>query len=310
MESASGWYFEVCFQFITNQFLYLRANIIVFIWLNRYYKWSDVQIKIRKVKILLPKNQIKFINSLKEKKYRQLHNLFIVEGDKIVTEIIQQDPSKIEQLYLTEKWYRKSEIGSLQSHSSQIFILKSGEMERISSFKSPPEVIALIKIPHFQLDYDEIAGNFSLVLDKVQDPGNLGNIIRIADWFGIQHIICSFDCADCYNPKVLQSTMGSIMRVKTHYTNLSLFLQKLTSLPDFGIYGTFINASNIYASGLLPAGVIIMGNESKGISKALFPYIREKISIPAFQNRNRRIDSLNVAAATAIICAEFRRCNG
>ncbi len=236
--------------------------------------------------------------------------MFVVEGDKIVTEIIQQDPSGIEQLYLTEKWYKKSGISSRQKHSSRISILKSGEMERISSFRSPPDVIALIHIPNFQLDYDEIAGNLSLVLDKVQDPGNLGNIIRIADWFGIHHIICSSDCADCYNPKVLQSTMGSIMRVRTHYTDLSTFLHKLTSLTEFGIYGTFMNVSNIYTSSLLPAGVIIMGNESKGISKELFPYIREKISIPAFQNHNRRIDSLNVAAATAIICAEFRRRNG
>ena len=148
------------------------------------------------------------------------------------------------------------------------------------------------------------------MLDKVQDPGNLGNIIRIADWFGIHHIICSSDCADCYNPKVLQSTMGSIMRIKSHYTDLSTFLQKLTSQPDFGIYGTFINASNIYTSDLSHAGVIIMGNESKGISKELFPYIREKISIPAYQNHNKRIDSLNVAAAAAIICAEFRRHSG
>jgi len=256
---------------------------------------------------LLTKNIIKFINSLKEKKYRQLHNLFVVEGDKIVTEIFRQDPSSIEHLYITEKWYKKSGISSWQKHSLQIFILKPGEMERICSFKSPPEALALIRIPHFRIDYDEFAGHLSLVLDKVQDPGNLGNIIRIADWFGIHQIICSPDCADCYNPKVLQSTMGSIMRIKIHYTNLNLFLEKLKQLPDFGIYGTFLNASNIYTSNLLPAGVIIMGNESKGIRKELFPYISQRISIPAFQNHNSRIDSLNVAAATAVICSEFRR---
>jgi TrmH family RNA methyltransferase len=255
---------------------------------------------------LLNKNQIKFISSLKEKKYRQLHNLFIVEGEKIVTEIIQQYPSGIDQLYLTDKWLKESGLSSSCKHTSKIIVLTPGEMKKISSFKSPPDVFALIQIPQYQLEFDEIAGSLSLMLDTIQDPGNLGNIIRIADWFGIRNIICSPDSADCYNPKVLQSTMGSIMRVKTHYTDLRLLLQRLSQLPEFGIYGTFTNGSNIYTSGLFPVGVIIMGNESKGIRKELFPYIKERISIPAFQNQHD-IDSLNVAAATAVICSEFKR---
>ncbi|MBN2215455.1 MAG: RNA methyltransferase [Bacteroidales bacterium] len=233
--------------------------------------------------------------------------MFVVEGDKIVAEIIQQEPSKIEELYLTENWYRKSGIASGQKLALPFIIINPGEMQRISSFKSPPEAIALVRIPHFRLDHDEIAGNLSLMLDTVQDPGNLGNIIRIADWFGIRNIICSTECADCFNPKVLQATMGAIMRVRIHYTGLETVLQKLTQLPDFGIYGTFLQASEIYTANLLPAGVIIMGNESKGISKRLFPYIGERISIPSFRHRSGKIDSLNVAAAAAIICSEFRR---
>lgn len=254
----------------------------------------------------MTKNKIKFIKSLKDKKYRLIHNMFVVEGTKIVTEIIQEDPTSIEQLFMTERWYKKYGISFSHEHAPEIFILNTGEMERISVFRSPSEVLALIRMPNFHPDYDEIAGTLSLVLDTIQDPGNLGNIIRIADWFGIRYLICSPDTVDCYNPKVLQSTMGSIMRVKTHYTDLIPFLQRITKISEFGIYGTFKNASNIYTSNLLSSGIIIMGNESKGISKELFPFIRQRISIPAFQNHDG-IDSLNVAAATAIICSEFRR---
>ncbi|HJX70567.1 MAG TPA: RNA methyltransferase [Bacteroidales bacterium] len=233
--------------------------------------------------------------------------MFVVEGDKMVSEIIQQEPARIEQLYMTENWYRKSGLSSSQEPALPIFILTVKEMERISSFKNPPEAIALIQIPFFQPDHKEIAGSLSLVLDTIQDPGNLGNIIRIADWFGIHNIICSADCADCFNPKVLQATMGAIMRVKIHYTDPEVFLQRLSQLPEFGIYGTFLRASNIYTSRLSPNGAIIIGNESKGIRKELLPYITERISIPPFEAEEVKIDSLNVAAATAIICSEFRR---
>ena len=231
----------------------------------------------------------------------------MVEGDKIVSEIIKQEPARIEQLFLTANWLKRSGLSSGQKSALPIIILKPGEMERISSFRSPPEAIALIQIPHYKLKVDEIAGKLSLVLDKVQDPGNLGNIIRIADWFGIDNIICSADCADCFNPKVLQSSMGSIMRIRIHYTGLGILLQKLTQLPEFGIYGTFPQASDIYTADLLPKGIIVMGNESKGITSELLPFIRERISIPCFLHRSGKIDSLNVAAATAIICSEFMR---
>jgi TrmH family RNA methyltransferase len=256
---------------------------------------------------LISKNKIKFINSLKEKKYRQLHSLFVVEGDKIVSEIIHQEPARIEQLFLTANWIKRSGLSSGQKSALPVIILKPGEMERISSLKSPPGAIALMQIPRYQLEVDEIAGKLSLVLDKIRDPGNLGNIIRIADWFGIDNIICSADCADCFNPKVLQSSMGSIMRVRIHYTGLEILLQKLTQLPEFGVYGTFPQAPDIYTADLLPRGIIIMGNESKGITGELLPFIRERISIPAFRHRSGKMDSLNVAAATAIICSEFRR---
>ncbi len=231
----------------------------------------------------------------------------MVEGDKIVSEIIQQEPARINQLFLTANWIKKFCLSPEQKSVLPIIILKPGEMERISSLKSPPEAIALIQIPRYQLKVDEIAGKLSLVLDKVRDPGNLGNIIRIADWFGIDNIICSADCTDCFNPKVLQSSMGSIMRIRIHYTGLQILLQELSLLPEFGIYGTFLQGSDIYSADLLPKGIIIMGNESKGISRGLLPFIREKISIPAFQQRSGKMDSLNVAAATAIICSEFRR---
>lgn len=231
----------------------------------------------------------------------------MVEGDKIVSEIIQQEPARIEQLFLTANWMKRSGLSSGQKSALPIIILQPGEMERISFLKSPPEAIALIQIPHYQLNVDDIDGKLSLVLDKIRDPGNLGNIIRIADWFGIDNIICSSDCADCFNPKVLQSSMGSVMRVRIHYTGLGILLKKLNHLPEFGIYGTFPQAPDIYTAKLLPKGIIIMGNESKGITGELLPFIREKISIPAFRHRSGKMDSLNVAAATAIICSEFRR---
>lgn len=233
--------------------------------------------------------------------------MFVVEGEKIVKETILFYPSRIHQLYVTERWYKNCLVTVNKEGLPEIIILKPEEIKKISSLKNAPECLAIIKIIINQIDINEISGKLLLVLDKVQDPGNLGNIIRIADWFGIHDVICSDDSADCYNPKVLQSTMGAIMRVRIYYTKLNPLLQKLTHLPEFGIYGTFADADSVYDAELQQKGAVIIGNESKGIRKELYPHIAHKITVPSYHSKNDTIDSLNVAAATAIICSEFRR---
>lgn len=233
--------------------------------------------------------------------------MFVVEGEKIVSETILFYPSRIHQLYVTERWYKNYLLTGNKENPPEIVVLKPEEIKKISSLKNAPQCLAIIKIIIHQLDINEISGKLSLVLDKVQDPGNLGNIIRIADWFGIHDVICSDDSADCYNPKVLQATMGAIMRVRLYYTKLKPLLQKLARLPEFGIYGTFVDAESVYGAELLQQGAVIIGNESKGIRKELYPYIGCKITVPSYPGKNDTIDSLNVAAATAIICSEFRR---
>lgn len=254
---------------------------------------------------MLSKNQIKFVNSLKQKKERKEQGLFIAEGTKIVLDLL-NSKIKVKQVFATEKFVSENKIPS----GIECYEIKPTELDRISSLTTPNESIAICEIPKHKLDETHLINHLTLVLDGIQDPGNMGTIIRTADWFGIKEIICSNESADVYNPKVVQATMGSIARVKVHYVDLEdMFSNKLKG-KNITVYGALLEGENIYKKQLFKTGLIVIGNESKGISEKIKPYITEKIKIPSFaleKNSKDEAESLNASIATAIICSEFRR---
>lgn len=235
------------------------------------------------------------------KKFRTRERVFVAEGPKVVEDLMEVMRPK--RLIATNEW-----INNKQTDGIEIEIVTEEELARLSFLQHPQQVLAVFPILSNNQSEDytkELKGKLTLALDSVQDPGNLGTIIRIADWFGIETIICSHETADVYNPKVVQATMGSIARVKVIYTDLQKTLKHLSeSLP---IYGTFLNGDNIYKSNLSNDGVIVMGNEGRGISKEVAKVITNRILIPNYPEGRKCADSLNVAIATAITCAEFRK---
>jgi TrmH family RNA methyltransferase len=257
------------------------------------------------VQQMLSKNQIKFLNSLKQKKFREEHNLFIAEGNKIIPELL-VSAIKVKQIYSISAAIEKLTIPD----QVECIEIKPAELDRISSLTTPNEMIAVCEIPAYSMNIHELKNKLTLVLDTIKDPGNLGTIIRVADWFGIETIICSNESADVFNSKVVQATMGSIARIKIHYTGLHEFLllnQQELKLP---VFGALLEGENIYSKQLPDAAFILIGNESKGISIPLIPHITHKITIPSFshfKSMQGETESLNAAIATSIICSEFRR---
>lgn len=238
---------------------------------------------------MLSKNQIKLITSLKQKKFRQEHQLFVVEGVKAIREFL-SSTYELEQLFTTS---------TLNIDAKQEFIISESDLKKISFLKSPNQALAIFRIPKSNpVELNQLI----VVLDAVRDPGNLGTIIRLCDWFGVTDLVCSKTTVDCYNPKVIQATMGSLTRVNITYRNLDLFLQE-TNLPS---YGAFMEGENVYNIELPKKGVLIMGNEANGISKSLEKKISNKVSIPRF-GKLQKTESLNVATATAILLSEFKR---
>lgn len=235
---------------------------------------------------MLSKSDIKFLRSLSQKKIRDELGIFIVEGEKMVDEALRSD-------YITERVIYLKDIGI-------------DLMSKITLLTNPSPALAIVKK---RIKNDIISINpekLYLALDSVHDPGNLGTILRIADWFGIESIIVSEDSVDIYNPKVIQASMGAIFRVYVHYTDLYRFIK--SNLDNSEIYGTFLNANNIYKETLTPNGIIVMGGESQGISKDIEMLIKRRLFIPSFaKQENYCSESLNVAVATAIVCSEFRR---
>jgi len=240
---------------------------------------------------MLSISQKKFVNSLKQKKFRTEHNSFIIEGVKMLEELLHSD-YEVETIYATSLWINNnSGVDCIE--------ISVKELNSISSLKTPNEVLAVVQQKEVQLI--DLPSQLNIALDKIQDPGNFGTIIRTADWFGIQNIICSDNSVDVYNPKVLQATMGSFFRMNIIYTDLSKFLSENKELT---VYGALLNGENVYQKELNSKGsILLMGNESKGISEELIPFITDKISIPKFGNA----ESLNVATATAIFCSEYKR---
>ena len=252
---------------------------------------------------MISKNQIKYIRQLELKKYRKREGVFVAEGLKVVGDLLRRyQPVAV---YATEEWW-KEERGKRKEICDSATIVTDDELRRISFLQHPQQVLALFRLPqdislssfHFPLS------SLSLALDGVQDPGNLGTIIRIADWFGIDTIYCSEDTADAYNPKVVQATMGSIARVNIIYTDL---LQLFESLPpSYPVYGTLLDGEDIYQQPLSDEGIIVMGNEGNGISEIIRQKVNRRLLIPCFREGDTA-ESLNVAIATAITCSEFKR---
>ncbi|WP_417889341.1 TrmH family RNA methyltransferase [Xanthomarina gelatinilytica] len=238
---------------------------------------------------MLSKSQIKTITSLKQKKYRLQQGLFVAEGVKTINELLASQFS-LQQLYTTNSFKIDANLETVVSEN---------ELKKISFLKTPNTALAIFKIP----EPKAINTNQLLVaLDNVRDPGNLGTIIRLCDWFGIRDLVCNIETVDCYNPKVVQATMGSISRVNVSYLNLTDFL-KTTHMP---IFGAFMEGDNIYKSQLPNKGILVLGNEANGISREIEQVITTKISIPRF-GQLQSTESLNVATAAAILLSEFRR---
>lgn len=245
---------------------------------------------------MISKNQIKFIRSLELKKNRKRESLFVAEGPKVIEELLKlKTPHTI---IATKEWIDNN------SKISNVIEVSERELESASLLKTPQQVLALFAIETTEQDLNIDNNKLYLALDGIQDPGNLGTIIRIADWFGIDTIYCSNETVDVYNPKVIQATMGSIARVKVVYTDLcNLISNQSDEMP---VYGTFLDGSDIYQNELTPNGIIVMGNEGKGITKELKSLITNKLLIPSFSIGDTA-ESLNVAIATAITCSEFKR---
>ena len=251
---------------------------------------------------MISKRQQKEISALQLKKFRTENKLFLVEGEKMVEELLLSGWD-IQTILATSEW--------LGLHRNAIKLcneLIEGEPEdlkKVSSLKTPNQVLAVVRIPKLQININELALKLALVIDAVQDPGNLGTIIRICDWFGINNIICTNSTVEAYNPKVVQASMGSIFRVNVEYTDLSKWLENYKKTIGQPVYGAFLEGENIYDSKLSSNGLIILGNESNGISTTLSKFVTNRLTIPRFTKSGA--DSLNVSIAAAIFCSEFRR---
>lgn len=241
---------------------------------------------------MLSKSQIKLITSLRLKKHREKHNLFFAEGPKVVKELL-------ESAFVAESIFVTTAIAGITG--KDITQISEKELKKISDLKTPNKVLAVFSMP--AAEELQLSG-LTLVLDDVRDPGNLGTIIRLCDWFGVENLVCSKETVDCYNPKVVQATMGSLARVRVHYLNLPPFLEEHSkSMP---VYGTFMNGENIYKTPLKENALVVLGNEANGISTEIASFITHSVSIPKF-GKLQKTESLNVATAAAICLSEWRR---
>ena len=265
---------------------------------------------------MISKNKIKYIRSLELKKNRNKEGKFVAEGFKVVDDLLALQPADL--IVATQEWLH----GKHLADQTEVIEVTEEELKKVSFLQHPQQVLAVFRqdtgcnkqdsnnsleeAEEKNFGFSKInTQELSLALDGVQDPGNLGTIISIADWFGINHIYCSKDTADVYNPKVVQATMGSIARVKVEYGNLLALVESLPA--DVPVYGTLLDGDNIYQQQLENRGLIVMGNEGKGISPALAKKVNRRLLIPNFPEGRATADSLNVAIATAITCSEFRR---
>lgn len=248
---------------------------------------------------MLSKAKIKYIRSLELKKNRKEDNVFVAEGPKLVGDLLGHFPCLF--LAASHEWL----VQHPHVKAKELAEANQEELSKASFLKTPQEVIAIFEQPGYPVDFTLPEHNLCLALDGIQDPGNLGTIIRLADWFGIEHIFCSQNTVDVFNPKAVQATMGALARVKLHYTDLIAFIEQIKDKAP--VYGTFLNGDNMYSQELTDNGLIVMGNEGNGVSSEVEKLINRRLYIPNYPTNRETSESLNVAVATAIVCAEFRR---
>ena len=247
----------------------------------------------------LTRRAIDAVARLDQRKYRRQSGLFKAEGTKCVLDTIPH--FEVESLFATADWI------AAHSHAApQATIVSRGELQKMSSLSTPADVIAVMRIPCWKLIDNAAAEGLVLALDTIQDPGNLGTIIRVADWYGINDIICSRETADCFAPKVIQSTMGSISSVRLHYCDLPATILRLSGNGNIPVYGTYIEGNDIDSMHLTSTGIIVVGNEGNGISDQVTATVTHRITLPSYPPNRPTAESLNAAVATAITVSKFR----
>lgn len=250
---------------------------------------------------MISQNQLKHLRSLSVKKHRLEHGQFLIEGDKMVTELLGQTQIEVVVVFALETWIEKN-ARLLKAVSGRVHAVSESELAKISSLSTPNQVLAQAKIPDGVCDFQLATDNICFYLDGIQDPGNMGSILRIADWFGIPAVFCSPDCVDVYSPKVVQATMGALFRVKTWEVGIEDILSQASNLP---VSGAVLDGEDVFDSVLPRKGLIVIGNESKGISHTVAKRLTHRISIP--RHPDGGAESLNAAVAAGILAAVFRR---
>lgn len=252
------------------------------------------------ISYMLSKNNVKYIRSLKLKKFRQKYNKFVVEGDKIAQEMLQYENIKIENIYALPSWIKTNE-NLLRFHNKKLIPASESELKKISFLSTPSEVFIVAECFADHFDSQEVVNGISLFLDGVQDPGNMGTILRVADWFGIKNVFCSPQCVDLYNAKVLQATMGAFIRVNVPTLSFSTLVAEF---PDLPVYGTVLKGENIFETKLAQKAIVVIGSEGQGISEEVMAQLDHKITIPS--NGDDGAESLNAGVAAGIVCAIFK----
>lgn len=247
----------------------------------------------------ISKNKISYIRSLERKKERMAEGTFLAEGEKVVGDLLPAYHCRY--MVGVEEWFKNHP----SVKADEMCCVSGDELLRASLMKAPQQVLAIFEQRDEHFDTSVASHSLCLALDNVQNPGNMGTIVRLADWFGIEHVLCSFDSADIYNPKTVQATMGAMARVHVHYVDLDKTLRSMSL--DVPIYGTLLGGENIYHQKLSDNGIIVMGNEGRGIRPEIEAMVNNKLYIPNYPTDRDTTDSLNVAIATAVVCAEFRR---
>lgn len=252
---------------------------------------------------MLSKNKKRQVERLQQKKFRDQEGLFVAEGTKLVGDFIH---AGMQPRFVVATSIGIQQIAEITS-DTEFCEVDERELKELSNLKTPTQVIAIFDKPSYNQDIASTPKDLTLLLDRIQDPGNMGTIIRTADWFGIERIICSDTCVDAFAPKVVQATMGALARVAIVETDLAKLLKDNFYGAQIPVYGTFMNGESIYSTDLQQDAYVIMGNEGRGISEELWPFITKKVSIPSYPLGRTTSESLNVAMATSVICSEIRR---
>lgn len=252
---------------------------------------------------MLSKNKKRQVERLQQKKFRDQEGLFVAEGAKLIGDFVQAGMQPRFVIATSPGIQQITEIAC----KTEFYEVDERELRELSNLKTPTQIIGIFDKPTHNQDIATTPKDLTLLLDRIQDPGNMGTIIRTADWFGIVRIICSDTCVDAFAPKVVQATMGALARVSIVETDLVKFLKDNIDNSKIPVYGTFMNGESIYSTDLQQNAFVIMGNEGRGISEELWPYITKKVSIPSYPLGRTTSESLNVAMATSVICSEIRR---